>query len=161
MAMTHVVGISDCKVSDDPTDTVVTYALGSCVGLSLYDRKSHMGGILHVMLPDSQFRSASREFNPHMYADTGLNALLGALLAKGARREALEARVAGGANMLQHSQFLDIGKRNAEAIVGALRLQRIPILGSSLGGVVGRSMSLKLHDGTVTVRLLGRGEEIL
>jgi chemotaxis protein CheD len=161
MATTHVVGISDCKISDAPTDTVVTYALGSCVGLSLYDRKCHMGGILHVMLPDSRCRSASREFNPHMYADTGFYAFLQALLAKGARRDAIEARVAGGANMLQHSQFLDIGKRNAEAVVTLLRLERIPIMGSSLGGVVGRSMSLRLQDGTVTVRLLGRGEEVL
>jgi chemotaxis protein CheD len=161
MATTHVVGISDCKLSDEPTDTVVTYALGSCVGLSLYDRKSRMGGVLHVMLPDSRFRSASREFNPHMYADTGFHSFLNALLAKGARRDAIEARLAGGANMLQHSQFLDIGKRNAEAMVTVLRLERIPILGSSLGGVVGRSMSLRLQDGAVTVRLLGRGEEIL
>lgn len=161
MATTHVVGISDCKLSDEPTDTVVTYALGSCVGLSLYDRKSRMGGVLHVMLPDSRFRSASREFNPYMYADAGFHAFLKALMAKGARREAIEARLAGGANMLQHSQFLDIGKRNAEAMVTVLRLERIPILGSSLGGVVGRSMSLRLQDGAVTVRLLGRGEEIL
>jgi len=161
MATTHVVGISDCKMSDEPTDTVVTYALGSCVGLSLYDRKSRMGGILHVMLPDSRFRSASREFNPHMYVDTGFHAFLKTLLAKGARRDAVEARLAGGANMLQHSQFLDIGKRNAEAMVTVLRLERVPILGSSLGGVVGRSMSLRLQDGAVTVRLLGRGEEIL
>lgn len=161
MAATHVVGISDCKVSDESADTVVTYALGSCVGLALYDRKSRMGGILHVMLPDSRYRSPSREFNPHMYADTGFYAFLQALMAKGARRDTIEARLAGGANMLQHSHLLDIGKRNAEAMVTVLRLERIPILGSSLGGVTGRSMSLRLHDGTVTVRLLGRGEETL
>lgn len=161
MATAHVVGISDCKMSDDPTDTVVTYALGSCVGLALYDRRSRIGGLLHVMLPDSRYRSASREFNPYMYADAGFHAFLKEMLSLGAHRDAIEARLAGGANMLQQSHFLDIGKRNAEAMITVLRVERIPILGSSLGGVVGRSMALRLQDGTVTVRHLGRGEEVL
>lgn len=161
MAVTHVVGISDCKLSDDPTDTVVTYALGSCVGVALYDPRNRVGGLLHIMLPDSQFRSSAREFNPFMYADSGIYAFLNGLLSKGARKERLEARIAGGANMLQHSSLLDIGKRNAETVVATLKLERIPILGQSLGGVVGRSMSIRLDDGHVSVRLLGRGEEIL
>lgn len=161
MSTVHVVGISDCKMSDDPADSVVTYALGSCVGLALYDRRSRIGGILHVMLPDARFRSASREFNPYMYADAGFYEFFKGMLARGAHRESIEARLAGGANMLQHSKFLDIGKRNAEAMTAVLRLERVPILGTSLGGVVGRSMSLRLQDGAVIVRNLGRGEETL
>lgn len=161
MAATHVVGISDCKVATDPADTVVTYALGSCVGLALYDRQARIGGLLHVMLPESRLRSSVREFNPFMYADSGFYELLKELTARGARKDRIEARAAGGANMLRHSDLLDIGRRNAETILRMLALEHLPVVGTSLGGVVGRSMALRLADGTVTVRLLGRGEEIL
>lgn len=161
MASLHVVGISDGKVSNDPTDTLVTYALGSCVGLVLYDPHARAGGLLHVMLPDSSFRSSSREFNPHMYADTGFYGLLEALLGLGTARHRLVAKLAGGANMLRNSSLLDIGLRNAETMASLLKRERIPILGTSLGGAVGRSMQLRLDDGSVKVRLLGQGEETL
>ncbi len=161
MAHTHVVGISDCKVASNPSDTVVTYALGSCVGLALYDPTTRVGGLLHVMLPDSRYRSASREFNPYMYADTGFYAILQEVQAAGARRERLVAKLAGGANMLGKTALFDIGGRNAEALQGLCRLERVPVLGTSLGGTVGRSMELRLEDGSVRVRLLGVGEETL
>jgi len=161
MSTLHVVGISDCKVSNDPTDSIVTYALGSCVGLVLYDPHARIGGLLHVMLPDSRFRSSSREFNAHMYADTGFYALIEALLSLGASKSRLVAKAAGGANMLRHSSLLDIGQRNSETVLGLLRMERIPVLGTSLGGSVGRSMQVRLDDGTTRVRLLGQGEETL
>jgi len=161
MASLHVVGISDGKVSNDPTDTLVTYALGSCVGLALYDPHARAGGLLHIMLPDSRFRSSSREFNPYMYADTGFYGLLETLLGLGTARHRLVAKLGGGANMLRNSGLLDIGLRNAEAMVNLLQREKIPVLGTSLGGTVGRSMQLRLEDGAVKVRLLGQGEETL
>lgn len=158
---THVVGISDCKLSKDPSDVVVTYALGSCIGLSLYDPLAMVGGILHLMLPDSQFRSRGRELNPFAYADTGFYAFLEKAVALGAAKARLTAKVVGGSNMLQHSAVLDIGKRNAEAMLSILTREGIPITGKSLGGSVGRSMQLDLSNGAVVVRLLGRGQEKL
>jgi len=157
----HVVGISDCKASNDPPDVIVTHALGSCVGLALYDPHRRVGGLLHVLLPDSGLRRASPEFNPYMYADSGVNALLEAVLALGAKKTRLIAKAAGGANMLRASLLLDIGRRNSEAIVAALQRERIPLLNSSLGGTVGRSMALRLDDGSAHVRLFGQGDEIL
>jgi len=161
MGEMHVVGISDCKVGKGTDETVITYALGSCVGLALYDSRAHVGGILHIMLPDSQVRSGSGEINPFMYGDTGVQGLLRLLAEKGADRGHLVAKAAGGANMLRHSSILDIGKRNIETILEILRRERIPLLAQSLGGTVGRSMQLSLEDGTVRVRLLGVGEEKL
>ncbi len=161
MATVHVVSISDCKLSSDPSDTIVTYALGSCLGLALYDPGATAGGILHLMLPDSRFRSRGRDFNPFAYADTGFQALLDGALRLGASRSRLVAKVAGGSNMLRHSAILDIGKRNAEAVLELLARESIPIMGKSLGGTVGRSMQLQLLDGSVSVRLLGRGQEKL
>ena len=161
MAQTHVVGISDCKVASNPADVLTTYALGSCVGLTLYDPVSRVGGLLHVMLPDSRFRSPAREFNPYMFADTGFYALLRGVEQAGAKRQRLVAKLAGGANMLGGTAIFDIGGRNAEALLGYCRLERIPVAATSLGGTVGRSMELMLSDGTVRVRLLGVGEEVL
>lgn len=161
MSASHVVGISDCKFSRQPSDNLITYALGSCIGLTLYDAVTKAGGMLHLMLPDSRYRAGSREFNPYMYADTGFRGLLAAVLSLGAAKERLVAKLAGGANMLSHSSVLDIGKRNADAILDLLRRERIPIRGQSVGGTVGRSMQLHLNDGAVRVRLLGVGEEVL
>ncbi len=161
MPQTHVVGISDCKVARDPTDTVITYALGSCVGLTLYDPQATVGGLLHVMLPDSGLRARTKEFNPHMYADTGFRSLLDQVLALGADPARLRAKLAGGANMLGQTTVFDIGGRNAAALEGFCRAANIPIGATSLGGTVGRSMELRLGDGSVRVRILGRGEEIL
>jgi chemotaxis protein CheD len=161
MNTTHAVGISECKFSSDPTDSIVTYALGSCVGLVLYDAPARIGGLLHIMLPDSRFRSSSREFNPCMYADTGFYTLIQELLSIGASKHSLVAKVAGGANMLRHSSLLDIGQRNSEAILRLAGKEHIPVLGTSLGGSVGRSMHVRLDDGATRVRLLGQGEEIL
>lgn len=159
--MTHVVGISDCKVGTGVEDTVVTYALGSCVGLALYDSRARVGGLLHVMLPDSQVRYGSSALNPFMYADTGVQGLLRLLDEQGASRPRLVAKAAGGANMLRHSSLLDIGMRNSETVLAILGRERIPLLGKSLGGTVGRSMQLTLSDGSVLIRLLGVGEERL
>jgi chemotaxis protein CheD len=161
MAAVHVVGISDCKLSGDPSDTVVTYGLGSCIGLVLYDRSVTVGGILHILLPDSLCRSRSREFNPYMYADTGIAAFLESAIDLGVQKSRLVAKVAGGSKMLRHPAVLDIGKRNAEAVLHHLAREGIPILAKSLGGTVGRSMQLELRDGSVSVRLLGSGREQL
>jgi chemotaxis protein CheD len=161
MATTHVVNISDCKAASDPADTIVTYALGSCIGLALYDPDVTVGGILHLMLPHSRYRASTREFNPFMYADSGFYAFVELAVSLGAEKNRLVAKVVGGANMLRHSSVLDIGKRNTEAVLSLLDRERIPVLGTSVGGTLGRSMRFRLNDGLVRVRLLGRGEEEL
>ena len=161
MGQSHIVGISDCKVGSGADDQVVTYALGSCVGLALYDSRAQVGGILHILLPDSAVRAGSGEINPFMYADTGFHGFLDLLATCGAERQRLVAKAAGGANMLRHSSILDIGLRNGQAILGLLQEARIPLLAQSLGGTVGRSMQLNCDDGSIQVRLLGVGEEKL
>ena len=157
MALTHIVGVSDCKLSADRTDSVITCALGSCLGVSLFDTVTHTVGILHIMLPTSQYRSLDQDLNPFMYANTGLPIFLQEILSRGARRGCIEAKLAGGACMLQGFQSLNIGSRNIEAVTSVLARENIPIRGSSLGGSVSRTMTLLLDDGRVTVRLLGQG----
>ncbi len=161
MATTHVVGISDCKASANPSDTLVTYALGSCVGVVLYDPAARVGSLLHVMLPSSRYRSSTREFNPFMFADTGIEEQLELLRALGASERRIGAKLGGGANMLRQSSLLDIGKRNSTAILEILHAKGIFVQATSLGGTMGRSMQLNVKDGSTLVRLLGDGEEAL
>ncbi|MBI5444915.1 MAG: chemotaxis protein CheD [Deltaproteobacteria bacterium] len=116
---------------------------------------------MHVLLPNSGVRTNGREFNPYLYADTGLRAFLKALTRMGADKSRLQARLAGGGDLVPLSNLLNIGRKNSDEAVGIIRAEGIPILGSSLGGSAPRSMSLRIKDGVVTVRLIGRGQEIL
>lgn len=156
-----VVGMADCKISSDPDDTIATYGLGSCLGVALYDRGLRMGGILHFMLPSARVRAMGAEINPYMYGDTGMARFLEDLCRRGADKTQLEARLAGGANMLQASPLLNIGHRNCEKAMEVLRSKEISVFASSVGGLSGRSMSLRLRDGQVAVQLFGWREEIL
>jgi chemotaxis protein CheD len=155
-----VVGISDCKASNDPKAVLVTYALGSCVGIAIYDLAQRVGGLAHVMLPKSRSLGAEEE-NPFMFANTGVLALARDVVRLGGRKDHLVAKLAGGANMLVTSPLLDVGKRNAESAIETLKQLNIPIRGQSLGGVMGRTYYLHLEDGRALVRILGGGEEVL
>lgn len=154
-----VVNISGCQVSANVTAQIQTYALGSCIGVAIYDPLLHIGGMAHVMLPVN--RSLDAENNPFLYADTGTIELAQQVVRLGGHKDGLVAKIAGGANMLVTSPLLDVGKKNAEVVLSTLALLKIPLLGSSLGGSVGRSFYLNLSDGKAVVRYIGAGEEIL
>lgn len=153
-----IVGISDCKFSDDSKATILTYALGSCVGVALYDPVSKVGGLCHVMLPKSRLETSE---NPYMFADTGVLALAREVVRIGGRKDRLTAKIAGGANMLVCSPLLDVGRKNSEVVLQTLKDLGIAVIGRSLGGVLGRSMYLHLESGRVSIRMLGGGEETL
>jgi chemotaxis protein CheD len=106
------VGISDCKVSWDPSDLLVTYALGSCIAVALYDPIAKVGGLLHYMLPDSALDANKAQQNPYMFADTGIPRLIAAVKSKGAQAPRMVVRLAGGAQVLDSQGTFQIGKRN-------------------------------------------------
>ena len=93
-----VVGISDCKVSNDQDSVLVTYALGSCIAVALYDPMAKVGGLLHYMLPESALDAQKAKQNPYMFADTGIKALLEAVTANGGQPRRMVVRLAGGAH---------------------------------------------------------------
>lgn len=160
MSAAVVVGISDCKISSDTNVALTTYALGSCVGIALYDAEARIGGLLHVLLPNS-VNNTRDSLNPFMFADTGIQKMVRDMMMLGANPTRLFARVAGGANMLNSSSVLDIGRKNINAVVETLEKTRMQIRGSSVGGTLGRSMQLDVGDGRVTVRYLGGGEIVI
>lgn len=152
-----VVGISDCKVSSDATTQITTYALGSCVGVALYDPEARIAGLLHVLLPNS-LQNIHEEKVVFMFADTGIEQMIREMMMIGAVPQRLTAKIAGGANMLNSTAVLDIGRKNTQAVLALLERFRIPVRGSSVGGTIGRSMLIDIATGRVTVRYLGDGE---
>ncbi len=147
-----IVGIGDCCVGKMPMSSI---GLGSCIGLVIYDKDKGIGGMAHVMLPDSQGRTE----RPGKFADTAVEALVQDLLKAGSRQGSLVAKMAGGAAMFKtFSGNLNIGDRNIQAVKAALKLKNIPLAGEDSGGVAGRTMvyipgnagkiSIKTADGT-------------
>lgn len=149
------VGIAELKVARQP-DRLITFSLGSCVGISLYDPLFRVGGLLHIMLPDStQFNNVNK---PAKFADLGIPLLLSEIRHKGARIANLQAKLAGGAQMFSgyNEKFeLDIGKRNAIMAKQTLQSLGINILAEELGGNRGRTMILDTVTGQVFIRTAG------
>jgi chemotaxis protein CheD len=155
-----IVGVSDAKVSRDPSDVIVTYSLGSCIGVCLYDAVAHVGGMLHYQLPDSKSNPERAQENPFMFVDTGLKLLIRKLEALGAKKKLLHVKIAGGAAMNTGPKGFDIGKRNCLAIRKLLWKFGMFLDAEEIGGSSPRSLYLDLEDGTVSMRSNGR-EKIL
>ena len=153
-----VVGVGGLKVSGDPEKMLVTYALGSCVGVAAYDYKARVGGMLHFMLADSSISLERAAMRPGMFADTGMRALLRGLEARGASASRLRIVLAGGADTFRTVDLFRIGERNIEAIRRMLSAKRLRESGSDVGGHVCRTMALAIADGEVHIRVRGLEE---
>ena len=150
-----VIDISDAKVSNDPSDVLVTYSLGSCIGVCLYDSATHIGGMLHYQLPSSKMNPERAQRSPFMFADSGMKLLLDKLLSMGASKKRMDVRLAGGAAMATGPEGFDIGKRNYLAIRKVLWSNGMFINAEDVGGNAARNLYLNMADGTVTVRSSG------
>lgn len=110
--MRYVVGMADMRVSANPEDSLITYALGSCLGIAIYDPVARVGGLLHIMLPLATVDPAKAAQNPYMFVDTGVPRLFMECYKAGARKERLTVKVAGGASNSDREDCFQIGKRN-------------------------------------------------
>jgi chemotaxis protein CheD len=150
-----VIDISDAKVSNNPSDVLVTYSLGSCIGVCLYDPGTQIGGMLHYQLPTSTMDPSRAQSKPFMFADTGMKLLMDKLTSMGANRKRFQIRIAGGASMATGPQGFDIGKRNYLSIRKILWSNGMIINAEDVGGNSARNLYLDMADGTVTVRSNG------
>lgn len=149
------VGIGEYKSSRAP-QSLVTIALGSCVGIALYEPRSKIGGLSHIMLPDSTAFCGEKKAGK--FADLAIPSLIDEMRLLGARGD-LTAKIAGGASMFQGKKtlpHLQIGRRNIEAVKRVLEELGIPILGEHTGDHVGRSMKFDLEKQTLLVRTANR-----
>lgn len=158
---TRVVGIAEIAVSRSP-QKLTAYGLGSCVGVTLYDNRSKIGGLAHVMLPTSRLHSNETP-PPGKYADTALTALSAEMQKAGCRTKGLEAKIVGGANMFASlaQSSVPIGLRNVSAVRQALGEMGIPVRGEDVGGTQGRTMIFNLEDGRIEIRKLNLPVEYL
>ena len=148
-----VVGVGDMAVSNNSNVVISTYALGSCVGIVAFDASARVGGMLHIMLPDSTLTPEKAARQPSMFADTGLRAFFRALYGLKVNKRTLRIFLAGGANVLSGSDFFKIGERNIKAVKGILDRERLPIVGEDLGGLNNRTLHFSLSAGTLDIKL--------
>lgn len=154
----QVVGMADLKVSASPAERIITYALGSCLGIVVYDAQAGVGGMLHVMMPESEIDAKKAAANPYMFVDTGVPQLFKQCYALGAKKERMEVRVAGGAYQGDDESMdrFQIGKRNFIALRKLLWKNGVMIKASDVGGVQrSRTMALAMATGDVTVKCNG------
>ncbi|WRS26673.1 chemotaxis protein CheD [Oscillospiraceae bacterium MB08-C2-2] len=153
---TLVVGISDLKVAAAP-DILVTYALGSCVGTCLLDPATRVGGLSHIMLPQSS--ASPSDPNVMKFADTAIPELIRQMELKGARRNRLVAKIAGGAQMfdLQNKNPMwQIGQRNVQAVLQILGQLRIPVAAQDVLANYGRTTFFDPSTGIMTVKSINK-----
>ena len=153
------VGMADYKVGRAP-DTLISYGLGSCIGISLYDPQTKIGGLLHIMLPDSNQSRANE--NRAKFADTGIPDMLNELIRMGAAKSRLVAKLAGGSQMFAFANASDImrvGLRNASASKEILKKLSVPIVGEDTGGNYGRTVQIDLSTGVYKVKTIDKGDK--
>ncbi|MDD5935717.1 MAG: chemotaxis protein CheD [Clostridiales bacterium] len=150
------VGMADLNVCTPP-DAITTLGLGSCVGVVLYDPNKKICGMVHIMLPDST--KIKNNENLAKFADTGIDELIRRLVAIGASKSALVAKIAGGAQMFAFSSnndMLRVGDRNVEATTNKLLSLRIPIIASDTGLNYGRTIEFYPETGELVIKAVGK-----
>lgn len=152
------VGMADLKTCVSPNG-ITTLGLGSCVGIALRDPNSKIGGLAHIMLPDST--AIKNSSNVAKFADTGIDELVKQVVALGARRSALVAKIAGGAMMFQfsgQSATMNVGNNNVQAVKKKLGELKIPILAEDTGLNFGRTVIFYPENGDFVIKAVGKPE---
>lgn len=151
-----IVGIADMKLAKDGQQ-LITYALGSCIGLCFYEPRIKLAALLHIMLP---LNMETGRKNPFKYADTGIRQTLREMEMKGASRAAITVKIAGGARMFEVSAggLGNIGQRNSESVRQILKMEKVRLLWEDVGGTIARTMEFDSATGTGSIRSYGHPE---
>lgn len=152
------VGIAEYEVTTDGAH-LTTSGLGSCIGVALIDPVAEVAGLVHVMLPKAE---EMEDGNAAKFADTGTELLVEEMERAGADRNGIEAKIAGGSDMLDFSESgSSIGVRNAEQVRATLEEYDIPIVGEDVGGDHGRSLRLETSSGNLVIKSANETDQIL
>lgn len=147
-----IIGIGDLKVSNNSSDVLITYALGSCIGVAIYDPVVKVGGMLHYMLPESSLDAVKAKEKPGMFADTGIQLLFKSCYSLGAEKKRIMIKVAGGASILDNTNYFRIGEKNIMALRKIFWRNKVFIDGEDTGKNYNRTMVLNIYDGKVLVK---------
>jgi chemotaxis protein CheD len=159
--MKVIVGISDMKVSNDPVETLITYSLGSCIGVAIYDPVVKVAGLLHYMLPDASIDKQKAQVKPFMFATTAIPRLFKEAYALGATKGNLVVKVVGGSQIMDTAGVFNIGKRNYLVLREMFWKNKVMIAKEDVGGIVNRTISVQVGTGHTILKVSGRGESEL
>jgi chemotaxis protein CheD len=158
----YIVGVADMKIGTKQEDILITYALGSCLGIVIYDPIVHVGGLLHVMLPVSSVDPTKAETNPFMFVDTGVPKLFTECYKFGAKKERLIVKAAGGACIRcdEDDDFFQIGKRNFVMLRKILWKNGVLLKSFDVGSNISRTLSLNIENGDVILKANGEEKKL-
>lgn len=154
------IGVADLAVTDDRDTVLVTYSLGSSIGVAVHDPVAHVSGMLHFMLPSAQVNPDTAQANPAMFGDTGIQQLLEACYELGATRDNLIVTAAGGAETLTDDGQFEIGTQNRTLLRTICSEHSVHLAADDTGGTGSRTLVVRTSDGSVEVRSKGKGRVI-
>lgn len=157
MQMIIKVGMAELNIVQEP-DILTTLGLGSCVGIILYDQAIKIGGLVHIMLPNS--KQIKNNENKAKFADTGIQFLLDKMLGKGCEKSRIIAKITGGSQMFSFqsdNDMMKIGQRNVLATKEVLNFLKIPIIAEDTGGNYGRTIEFHTINGNLIIKTIGHG----
>ncbi|MFO7930378.1 MAG: chemotaxis protein CheD [Thermodesulfobacteriota bacterium] len=147
-----VVDIADMRISDNPNDTLVTYSLGSCIGVAIYDPALRIGGMIHCMLPLSKVDREKAKNRPYMFVDTGMQQMLTYLYEAGMRKARAVVNVAGGSQVLDSQGVFKIGERNFTVLRKILWKNGLLMHVQEVGGNRSRTIGLEMATGRFSIK---------
>ena len=153
--MNIIIGIGEMNISSNKEDTLITYALGSCIGISMYDPQAGVGGLIHCMLPLSKIDPEKAKIEPYKFTDVGVTLFLQEILNRGAKKTNLIVKVAGCSNILDEKKLFNIGERNYTIARKILWKNDILIASEDIGGVKSRTMRLSMSSGSTYLKMNG------
>ncbi|SKA93833.1 chemotaxis protein CheD [Paucidesulfovibrio gracilis DSM 16080] len=154
-----VVSISDMKYSVRPEEMIVTYSLGSCLGITAYDPGKRIGAMMHALLPNANASPEKAARTPYMFVTVGFRAMVARLENLGAVRRRLVIKAAGGSDMRGDNVFRT-GERNTAALHQVLQEERLRLTAQEVGGTIPRTMFLHLDSGEVVIKTFGKRRNI-
>lgn len=150
--------MAEYAISSSP-DVLITIGLGSCVGIALYDKRTKIGGLVHIMLPQNK-----KNLKPAKYADTGIPYMIEKMEKQGAKKRRMVAKIAGGAQMFSmggEDSGLKVGERNIIKVKDVLKEENIDIIGEDVGKNYGRTMKFYTDSGKVLITSHRKDDNIL
>ena len=156
--MRKIVGVADMAVTKNPQEDLITFSLGSCIAVVIFDAMVKVGGMLHYMLPDSSMDQEKARKKPAMFADSGIPMLFKQSYSLGAKKNNIRVMIAGGSQILDENGVFNIGKRNYLALRQIFWRNNVLIAGEHIGGNVNRTVRLEMSTGRVFLKVSGIGE---
>lgn len=157
--MRHVILVGDMKVGKEQ-DILVTHALGSCLGLMIYDPTVKVGGMLHAMLPLSRINPQKAEANPFMFVDTGVPELFRCVYELGGQKARLVVKAAGCGQPLGNNEMFKIGERNYTVLKKLLWKNGVLLESEDIGGSASRTVHFEISTGQIIISSSGAKKKL-